>query len=395
MGGRGVPDAPREICLPVVHDVVVVGVGGMGSAAAYQLARRGLSVAAVEQYAPGHDRGSSHGLTRIIRLAYFEHPSYVPLLRRAFTLWRELEEEAGERLLHVTGAIDAGLPGSRVFKGSLESCRVHGLRHEVLTARHVNERFAGFNLLDGYMAVFQPDGGFLEPEKCTRAYARLAERHGAQVRTGVRVKGWKRDRTGVVVQLDDGELLARQLVMCAGAWSAKLVPSLGPLLRPERQVVGWFGIEDRNAFALGRFPVFVLTTPEGHFYGFPEFDVPGFKIGKYHHLSELVDPDDVRRSVDERDEAVLRDCVGTFFRGANGPMIRASTCIFTNTPDEHFIIDRLPEAPEVLVVSACSGHGFKFCSVIGEVVADLIQLGATGHDLALFRLDRFLQPVPG
>ena len=361
----------------------------MGSAAAYHLAKRGHSVVAMEQFAPGHDRGSSHGLTRIIRLAYFEHPSYVPLLRRALVLWRELEGESGEALLHVTGAIDAGEPGSRVFEGSLESCRLHRLTHEVLGGREVNERFPGFNLPDGFKAVFQPDGGFLEPEKCIKAHASRAVAHGAELRTGGRVHGWRREAGRVVVQLDGDEIHAKQLVVCAGAWTPKLAPSLAPLLRPERQVVGWFGIEDPTAFQMGRFPVFVMTTPAGHYYGFPEFGVPGFKIGRYHHRAEPVDPDAAMRAADATDEEVLRECVQSFFRGADGPMVRTSTCIFTNTPDEHFIIDRLPEAPEVLVVSACSRHGFKFCSVVGEIVADLMGDGTTPHDLSLFRLGRF------
>ena len=371
------------------HDVAVLGVGGMGSAAAYQLARRGLSVVAIERHTPGHDHGSSHGLSRIIRLAYFEHPSYVPLLRRAFTLWRELEDESGERLLHVTGAIDAGLPESRVFEGSLESCRVHGLRHEVLSADQVNQRFPGYHLPAGFSAVFQPDGGFLEPEKSIRACAKLASAHGAQIRTGSTARVWSRTTDGVVVHLDDGDVIARQLVVCAGAWTAALVPSLAPLLRPERQVVGWFEVRESASFEPERFPVFVMTTAAGTFYGFPEYGVPGFKIGKYHHRSEAVDPDNVNRVVDSSDEAVLRECVESVFPGANGSMLRASTCIFTNTPDEHFIIDRLQDAPEVLVVSACSGHGFKFCSVIGEIVADLVTAGSTRHDLSLFKLDRF------
>lgn len=361
----------------------------MGSAAAYHVAKRGQSVVAIEQYSPGHDRGSSHGLTRIIRLAYFEHPSYVPLLQRAISLWRELEAESGERLLHVTGALDAGLPGSRVLEGSLESCRVHGLEHEVLSAHDVNERFPGFALPRGFQAVFQPDGGFLEPEKCITTHTALATAHGADIRTGARVRGWSRESGGVVVHLEGESIHARQLVMCAGAWTPKVAPSLAGLLRPERQVVGWFGIEDTTGFTLGRFPVFILTTPNGDYYGFPEFGVAGFKIGKYHHRAEPVDPDGQRRGVDAQDEEVLRDCVRLYFRGANGPLVRASTCIFTNTPDEHFIIDRLPDAPEVLVVSACSGHGFKFCSVVGEIVADLTGQGRSVHDLSLFRLDRF------
>ena len=375
--------------MALVHDVVVLGVGGMGSAATFHLARRGLSVVAVEQNDLAHDLGSSHGLTRIIRLAYYEDPSYVPLLRRAFALWRDLELESGERLLHITGAIDAGVPGSRVFEGSLESCRVHGLPHEVLTAEEVNRRFPGYRLPAGFRAVFQPDGGFLEPEQCIRAFARLSLGLRASVITGQKAIGWSREPGGVIVHLDDREIRARQLVVTAGAWMPKLVPSLAPLLRPERQVVAWFAVRDDDEFATDRFPVFVMNTSDGHFYGFPQFSVPGFKIGKYHHRSEVIDPDDMNRTVSAEDVEVLRDCVRTIFPTADGAVLRSSTCIFTNTPDEHFIIDRLPEAPEVLVVSACSGHGFKFCSVIGEVVADLVTGGSTRHDLSLFRLQRF------
>ena len=361
----------------------------MGSAAAYHLAKRGLSVVAVEQYEPGHDQGSSHGLSRIIRLAYFEHPSYVPLLRRAFTLWSDLEKVSGDRLLHVTGAIDAGLPGSRVFEGSLESCRVHDLRHEVLTGTDVNARFPGYNLPDEFRAVFQPDGGFLEPERCIQAHVRLAEGLGARVLARARVRSWRQRDNGVAVQLDGDEIRAKQIVICAGAWASKLVPSLAPLLQPERQVVGWFGVKEPGTFAVGTFPVFVMTTPDGHFYGFPQHGVPGFKIGKYHHRSEPVDPDAMRGDTDATDEAVLRDCVRSCFPGANGPLLRASTCIFTNTPDEHFIIDRLPDMPLALVVSACSGHGFKFCSVVGEIMADMVTTGTSAFDLEMFGVKRF------
>lgn len=360
----------------------------MGSAAAFHLARRGFSVVAIDRHEPGHDRGSSHGLSRIIRLAYFEHPSYVPLLQRAFTLWRELESKSGERLLHVTGAIDGGLPGSRVFEGSKESCAVHGLPHEVLTADEVSRRFPAYQLPHDFMAVFQPDGGFLEPERCIQSHARLAAALGARIIVGRQARSWDRENGRIAVRLDDEVIFAKQLVLCAGAWTASLVPTLAPVLRPERQVVAWFGVSDHEVFSPARFPVFVITTLDGTFYGFPEFGVPGFKIGKYHHRSEDVDPDAVNRTVDALDESVLRRCVESTFPGANGPMVRSSTCLFTNTPDEHFIIDRLPEVPEALVVSACSGHGFKFCSVIGEIVADLVSQGGTEHDLSLFRLDR-------
>lgn len=374
-----------------MYDVAIVGVGGMGSAAAYHLVRRGLRVVAIEQFSPAHDRGSSHGLTRIIRLAYFEHPSYVPLLHRAFALWRELEDKSGQRLLHVTGGIDAGPRGSRVFDGSLESCRQHGLPHEVLSANDVNRRFPGFQLPDELNAVYQPDAGFLEPEKCISAYVALSTRHGADLRTGMRVQGIRRVSGGVALQAGGEEIRASQLVMTAGAWTPALVPELTRMLRPERQVVGWFAIGEPGTFSSGRFPVFVMATSLGIFYGFPQHDVPGFKIGKYHHRAEPVDPDLPRREVDANDEHVLRACVATHFHGANGPLLRASTCIFTNTPDEHFIIDRHPGTPEVVIVSACSGHGFKFCSVVGEIVADLVCDGRSAHDLSLFRIGRFGQ----
>ena len=356
--------------MAVIHDVVVIGLGGMGSAAAWHLARRGLSVVAVEQFDPAHERGSSHGLSRIIRLAYFEHPSYVPLLQRAFSLWRELESVSGEELLHVTGGLDAGRPGSRVFEGSRESCAVHDLPHEILDAGEVKSRFPAYHLPPEFRAVFQPDAGFLEPEKCITTHVRLAVASGATVMTGREVTAWSRVPGGVVVRLGGDEIRARQVVLAAGAWMPKLVPSLARVLRPERQVVAWFEVADAQAFDPARFPVFVLTTDDGIFYGFPQYDVPGFKIGKIHHLSEPVDPDRGGRTVDAHDESVLRQCVQSFFPGADGPVLRSSTCIFTNTPDEHFIIDRLPEAPEALVVSACSGHGFKFAPAIGEMVAE-------------------------
>jgi sarcosine oxidase len=182
---------------------------------------------------------------------------------------------------------------------------------------------------------------------------------------------------------------AGQLVLAAGAWMTALLPELAPLLRPERQVLGWFTVSNPEVFAPGRFPIFVHEADEGVFYGFPEFEVPGFKIGRYHHLGEQVDPESMDRTCRPDDEDALRRAVARYFPGADGPLVRAAACLFTNTPDEHFIIDRHPEAGEVLVVSPCSGHGFKFCSVVGEIVADLVTDDRTAHDIAVFRLSRF------
>lgn len=370
------------------YDVIVVGAGGMGSAATYHLARRGLRVLALERFGIAHEMGSSHGLTRIIRLAYYEHPSYVPLLRRAFELWRELEARAGERLLHVTGAVDAGPPGSRVFEGSLHSCRVHDLRHEVVGSTELARRFPGYQLPRDYQAVVQPDGGFLLPERCIAAHVALARAHGADVRTGVAVEGWDADSSGIVVRAGGRTYRAAQLVLCAGAWMPSLVPSLAPVLVPERQVLAWLAVRDHARFAPERFPVFVMDSEEGHYYGFPEFDVPGFKLGKYHHLHEVADPDRLDRAVRPDDVAVLRSFAARHFPDGAGEALRTAVCMFTNTADEHFLIDRLPGSPAVLAISACSGHGFKFCSVVGEIAADLVQRGETAHDVSLFRLRR-------
>lgn len=369
-------------------DVIVVGVGAMGSAVAAHCASRGQRVLALERHGLAHEFGSSHGLTRIIRLAYFEDPRYVPLLRRAFALWRTLEQGLDEPLLHVTGALDVGWTGSTVFDGSLRSCEAHGLEHEVLDASALARRVPGWRPADNAMAVFQPDGGFLTPERCIHAHVHLAREHGAIVRAHERVRRWSAKDGTVHVHTDSGQYEAGQLVLTAGAWMGELMPALHAQLTPERQVLGWFELRDRSDFLPAHFPVFVLDAEEGCYYGFPEYGVEGFKIGRYHHLGEVVHPDAVDRSCSPADEAALRTAVARYFPGANGKLRAASTCLFTNTADGHFVIDRSPTAPEVLMVSPCSGHGFKFSSVIGEICADLIADGHTRHDISLFRLDR-------
>jgi sarcosine oxidase len=374
----------------VTYDVIVVGVGAMGSAALYHLAARGRRVLGLEQHAVNHTLGSSHGLTRIIRLAYFEHPSYVPLLRRAFELWGQLEERSRAELLHVTGALDIGQEGSTVFEGSRRSCFEHGLTHEVLDAQALMRRVPAWQVPPDTLAVLQPDGGFLAPERCIDAHVDGARAAGATVLAHHVVRGWTVSGGGVRVHTDTGTFEAGQLVLSAGAWAGSLVPTLAPWLRPERQVVGWFEVADSSRFTPMSFPVFVHEAAEGLFYGFPEHGVPGFKIGKYHHLSQVANPDAVDRACNIEDERALRAAVGRYLPSANGPLLQTSVCLFTNTPDGHFLIDRDPAAPEVLWVSACSGHGFKFSSVIGEIVADLVVHDATVHDIGLFAGRRLL-----
>jgi sarcosine oxidase len=371
------------------YDAIVLGVGAMGSAACWQLARRGARALGLERFDIPHSFGSSHGVTRIIRLAYYEHPSYVPLLRRAFDLWRELEQTSGRRLLIATGTIDASGPEEVVFRGALASCEEHDLPHEVFSSAELTRRYPGYRLPADHLALFQPDGGFLLPEECIVAQVEAALAAGATIRARERVVSWEPAGDGVRVTTERGVYDGRRLIVAAGAWIGRIVPALAGLAEPERQVLAWFQPSRPAWFTPERFPVFNLTVPEGRYYGFPVYGVPGFKIGRYHHLEERIDPDRFDREPNLADEAVLRVATERYFPDAAGPTMALRTCIFTNTPDEHFIVDRLPGLPQVVVASPCSGHGFKFASVIGEILADLALDGGTRHDIGLLRLDRF------
>lgn len=372
------------------YEAIVVGLGGMGSASAYHLARRGQRVLGLEQFEPLHQRGSSHGLTRIIRLAYHEHPSYVPLLRRAYELWHDLEADAGQELLITTGSIEGGPEDGPMFRGALEAATLHDLPHEVLDAADIRRRYPVWQALDpSTRVVWQPDGGFLLAEATMAAHQAGARAAGAELRFGEAVTGWEPAGDGVRVWTAAGTYEADRLVICAGAWIGRLVPRLRALTAPERQVLAWLTPLRPEPFSVERFPVFILDVESGSWYGFPTHDGHGLKIGWYHHFGEGIDPDDPDRSPRPDDEAALRGFVERHLPDAAGPTEMLATCIFTNTPDEHFIIDRLTDAPQVVVASPCSGHGYKFCSVVGEITADLAIDGATRHDIGLFRLDRF------
>ena len=372
------------------YDAIVLGVGGMGSAAMYHLARRGKRVLGIEQFSLGHEFGSSHGVSRIIRLAYAEHPSYVPLLRRAYELWREMEQVAGERLLVVTGGLDIGPAEGAMVAGSLQSCREHGIAHEVLDAAEVMRRYPGYRLPDGMTAVYQQDGGFVLPERSIAAHVAAALALGAEVHGCERVVTWSAEGGGVEVRTDRERYRADRLVITAGAWAAQSVPLLKSLAVPERQVLIWTQPLRAASFTPEAFPIFNMEAREGRFYGFPVFSVPGFKLGKYHHRGERTDPDAMNRGFDRADETVLRAGIERYFPDANGPTLAMKTCLFTNSPDEHFILDVHPERPQVSLAAGFSGHGFKFAPVIGEILADLaLDGGCSRWDLTLFTVARF------
>ena len=371
------------------YDVAVIGLGATGSAALYALARRGARVVGIERYAPGHDRGSSHGATRIIRLGYFEHPSYVPLLRATYALWRDLERAAARKLMHITGIVEIGRPDSELVAGTLAASHQHNLPHEVLDATETMQRFPAFRIPDDFVGVFQPDGGFLEVEPALDAMIALAKSAGAEVRTNIVARSLTSGANGVRIETADGTIEADTAIVAVGPWVQRLLPDLAAPIRVTRQVQAWFEPTDPALFAVARFPVFLIETRHGQHYGFPPHGGSGVKIAKHHHADETVDPDHMDRTVGEADLALIRPVLADHIPAANGRLLAAKTCLYTVTPDRDFIIDRLTGHPSVIVASPCSGHGFKFAPVIGEIVADLVIDGRTRHAIGPFGLDRF------
>jgi sarcosine oxidase len=378
-----------------VFDQIVIGVGGMGSAAVCALARRGQRVLGLEQFGVPHEFGSSAASTRIFRFAYFEDPSYVPLMRLAFDRWQMLQRDFGQTFVTTTGGLDIGLPAGRVVRGAKLACQAHGLAHEVLRASEVSRRFPAWNLPAEFEAVLQPEAGFLLADRAIEAHVTVARRLGAEVNEHEPVRHWRVIGDRVEVETERARYEAGALILSAGAWTGKLHAPLKRLALPERQVVGWFHADER-LLAPQNFPVFILDCPQnGNFYGIPEQAQQRFKVGKFHHRCEAVDPDSIDRHIAPEDIAVLT-AFGRYLAQPMGAPVGCKTCMFVNSPDEHFIIDALPEHPHVIVAAGFSGHGYKFCAAIGEILADLSSEGTTAHDTHLFRLSRAAlhQPAP-
>lgn len=371
-------------------EVAVVGLGAMGSAALSHLARRGIRAVGIERFALGHDRGSSHGETRAIRLGYFEHPSYVPLARAAYEHWRALERETGETVLTKTGVLEIGKPGSVIVSGSLQASREHGLEHEVLNRSEIARRFPQFTLPRGYEAVWQPDGGFLRPELANRLHAEQARKAGAEIRENCRVKGIEPVADGVRIDTDKGTISADAAVVAAGAWIGELVSALKPKLTLTRQVACWFEPRRSDSARLGALPVFIIDGEDDVAYGFPDIG-SGFKCASHHDSGTWATADEARQDAGPSDERRMRDFLEAYLPDAAGPLNAMSTCIYTKTPDEDFVVDLHPDDKRIVVASPCSGHGYKFASVIGEVLADLATEGETRHDISRFGMNRLLQ----
>ncbi len=371
------------------YDAIVVGSGAMGSSIANQLAARGVRTLVLEKFTLNHPYGSSHGRTRIIRTAYAEHPSYVPMVRRAFELWRELETRSGRRLLVMTGGLMIGRPGTWLVKGTLRSAKEHRLPHSVLSPREVAERFPPFKLGEHEVAVHEDEAGFLFAEECIQAMKDGAEEEGAEFRFGESVTGWDSRGDSVSVRTSKGSYSAGKIVLAAGAWLPYLVPELRLPLTCERQTVFWFKPKrDAEAFSPERMPVYVWELARrGIFYGIPD-NGDGVKAAQTHG-GTLTTPENVERRVTPRDQKPVRDFLKEHLPSAEGKVLSSTTCIYTDTPDSDFIIDFHPKDRKVLIVSACSGHGFKFASVIGEIVSDLTLEGKTRRNVSFLRVSRF------
>jgi sarcosine oxidase len=372
------------------YDVIVAGVGAMGSAACWHLAQRGLKVLGLERFDLGHAMGSSHGLSRIIRLAYFEGSHYVPIVRRAHELWRETGDAAGMQLLHVTGSIDLAREGAGNVEASLQSCLDHGLSHEVLNGAEIARRFPAFNLPRDHIGLWQPDGGFVASEKAIYAHVGLAQSRGADIRTNGPLLDWSPTADGgVTVRTARGTYSAGRLVITSGGWISDAVPALASKVTTVKQAIGWFTTRRPELFRQENFPVFILEVDEGTFYGFPLYEHPGFKLGGPHFGREPLDPHDGDRTPSPRQIELIRKCLARYLPDAAGEPLTLKGCVYSVSPDEDFIIDTVPGVPQAVFASCCSGHGFKFASAIGEILADLSTSGETPFDLKPFSLARF------
>ncbi len=372
-------------------DVIVVGLGGMGSAAAAHLAARGARVLGLEQFTPAHARGSSHGDTRIIRQAYFEHPDYVPLLTRSFELFADLDAD-DPGLLVETGGLMLGTRDSQTVAGSLASAKRWDLPHELLETAEIRRRFPTFAPAAGTLALFEQRAGFVRPERTVLAHLARAAHRGADLRFDVQVRGWSATGAGVRVRTSAGEHRADRLVVTAGAWSPQLLADLGLPLVVERQLLFWFDpIANVEAFGVGRHPVFIWEQPSGlQLYGFPAVDGPtgGVKVA-FFRAGGPADPDRLDREIHPAEVERMRVELARSLPGAAGEFQRGVACLYTTTPDEHFVITPHPQHPNIVVAAGFSGHGFKFVPVVGEILADLTLTGTTAHGLELFAPSRF------
>ncbi|MCA9193034.1 MAG: N-methyl-L-tryptophan oxidase [Planctomycetales bacterium] len=371
-------------------DVIVVGLGGVGSATAMHLSRQGLQVLGIEQYSRLHDKGSSHGETRVIRQAYFEHPDYVPLLLRAYTLWDELEQDSAEALFVRCGLVEVGPSNGIVIPGVVTAARKYDLPLDVLEHRALTSQWPQLRVPAAHACVVERNAGFLRVESCVEAHLSIAERFGAELRFETPLLSWRPTPSGVEVETPDCRFAAGALVIAGGSWTSNILQGANIPLRVLHKVMYWFEPTDHSYRLENGFPCFFYETEAGFFYGFPDGG-GGLKVARHSggkELSMLELPCDPENT-DPLDEQLVRAFVSTNLPATSGKILRRANCLYTMTPDEHFVVDYHPEHKHIVVVAGLSGHGFKFTSVLGEMASQLV-LHNTNHFYSkLFAIDRF------
>jgi sarcosine oxidase len=375
-------------------DVIVLGAGGVGSAAMFHLARRGLRVLGLEQHDLGHGYGSSHGQSRIIRKAYFEHADYVPLLKRSYELWDELQTlEHRQDLFIRCGLLQVGAPDGEVIPGVLESAWLHGLDVERVDSRDLKRRFPCYNVGREHTALYERDAGYLRVEECVLAHARQATALGAEMCSGVAVHEWDAGADGVQIVTSDGTYSAGALVVTAGAWAPRLLRTLGVTMRVLRKQLFWLAAKSAAHRVDKGCPCFFYELPTGQFYGFPELDAfDGVKLACHSGGDLVTDPSQVDRTVAPSELAKVKAFAADWLPEIRGDLLRHDTCLYTMSPDEHFIVDVMPDQPNVCFAAGLSGHGFKFASVLGEILADIATEGSTRLPAQFLGLRRFHSP---
>jgi sarcosine oxidase len=371
-----------------MYDVAVLGLGGVGSQVAFHLAKRGAHVVGFDAFGPPHDRGSSHGRTRLIRLAYFEHPGYVPLLRRAYELWDDLSHRIESPLLYKVGLLYAGPATCEIITGVERSAAEHAIAMDRLSPGDAMARFPGLVVPDEHQVIFESTGGYLRVEECVDAAMHCAHSLGAELRPYEPVEQWSRDGQGYVLQTAEGTYHAERLVIAGGAWAGRMLPRLAGSLRVIRKTLHWFETRDTRYLESKGFPAFLVETQGRQFYGFPADWATGLKAAEHTGGEFVPRADELDRTERPDDSASTRAFLKQWLPGVSDRQTEFSACMYTMSPDGHFYVDRLPGEEGVVFAAGLSGHGFKMASVLGEILAGMALDGASPIPIDFLKLDR-------
>ena len=371
------------------YDVIVLGLGAMGSAALYHLAKSGARVCGIERHGIAHEFGCSHGSCRMIRKAYFEHPDYIPLLERSYALWETLEEESGQELLVKCGLLLSGLPDSTLIKG-LESCYgTHHLPHRRMDLGSASTEFPQFRFREDHVVYHDPEGGYLLAETSVEQFISLAQVNGADLLIHEDAVSWQSNTHGVSVTTHQRTIAADKLVLTVGPWVAPTLAELGVPLSVLRKAQLWYDSPSIGVYRDPAFPCFYFDTDNGGYYGFPAFSQLGMKVAEHTGGTPVDDPDHVNRGLDPEDETGVLQFLEETFPGMNPRRTHFAVCMYATTPDHHFLLGKHPRHDNTVIAGGFSGHGFKFAPVIGEILADLCLDGTTMHPIGFLGLDRF------